>query len=122
MLLLDAITQRIGASREVRNLFAVLVDHRRIAAFHEIVKQTKEELNKRLGIAEAEIISMRELGAEEKRLLEAQITKTTGKTVHAHYSQDPGLMGGAIVRVGSTIYDGSVRGQLQRLKQQLASS
>jgi F-type H+-transporting ATPase subunit delta len=120
--LLDAITQRIAAPKEVRNFLAILVDHHRLGGFTEIVKQVKELLNERLGIADAQVISARELGAEEKRLLESQIAKTTGKTVRAHYLQDPAVMGGAIVRVGSTIYDGSVRGQLQKLKEQLASS
>jgi len=120
--LLDAITKRIGAPKEVRNFLAILVDHHRVAGFAAIVKEVKEQLNERLGIADAEVISARELGASEKRLVEAQIAKTTGKTVRARYLQDPSLKGGAIVRVGSTIYDGSVRGQLQKLKEQLASS
>jgi F-type H+-transporting ATPase subunit delta len=120
--LLDALTKRINAPKEVRNFLAILVDHQRLGGFTEIVKEVKEQLNDRLGIADAEVISARELGAEERRILEAQIAKTTGKTVRAHYSQDPAVLGGAIVRVGSTIYDGSVRGQLQKLKEQLASS
>ena len=120
--LLDALTKRIGATQEMRNFLAILVDHHRLGGFSEIVKEVKEQLNERLGIADAEVISARELGAEEKRMLETQIAKTTGKTVRAHYLQDPAVMGGAIVRVGSTIYDGSVRGQLQKLREQLASS
>ena len=120
--LLDAISKRIGAPKEVRNFLAILVDHHRLGGFSEIVKEVKEQLNERLGIADAQVISARELGADERRLLEAQIAKTTGKTVRARYLQDSSLMGGAIVRVGSTIYDGSVRGQLQKLREQLASS
>lgn len=120
--LLDALTKRIGALKEVRNFLAILVDHQRLSGFTEIVKEVKEQLNERLGIADAEVITARELGAEERRLLEAQIAKTTGKTVRASYQQDPAVMGGAIVRVGSTIYDGSVRGQLQKLREQLAAS
>ena len=120
--LLDALTKRIGAPKEVRNFLAILVDNQRLGGFTEIVKEVKEQLNERLGIADAEVISARELGAEERRMLEAQIAKTTGKTVRASYQQDPAVMGGAIVRVGSTIYDGSVRGQLQKLREQLASS
>ncbi len=120
--LLDAIAKRAGLSREARNLIAVLIDHRRIGALGEIVEQCRREINQRLGIADAEITSSRELEAAEKRLLEAQLAQLTGKTVRAHYSQDAKLMGGAVVRVGSTIYDGSVRGQLLKLKEQLASS
>ena len=67
-------------------------------------------------------ISARELSSDEKRSLEQQIGKLTGRKVAAQYQQDASLLGGAVVRVGSTIYDGSISGQLQRLKQQIASS
>ena len=88
----------------------------------EIARQFKQELNQRLGIAETQVSSARELMPEEKQSLEKQMAAITGKIVHATYSQDAGLLGGAIVRIGSTIYDGSVRGQLQRIKQQIASA
>lgn len=117
--LLDAIVKRATISREVRNFVAVLISNRRIHAFAEIAKQAIEEINQRLGIADAEIISARELGAEEKHKLEAQVAKVTGKKLRVRYALDSKLMGGAVVKVGSTIYDGSVRGQLQRMKEQL---
>ena len=78
-----------------------------------------QQINERLRLADAEILSARELSAEEKRKLESQVTKATGKTVRVRYSLDPKLMGGAVIKVGSTVYDGSVRGQLERLKQRL---
>ena len=49
------------------------------------------------------------------------VAKVTGKSLRVNYSLDPALMGGAVVKVGSTIYDGSVRGQLQRMREQLAN-
>ena len=118
--LLDALTKRIGAPKEFRNFLAILVDNQRLGGFTEIVREVKEQLNERLGIADAEVISARELGAEERRILEAQIAKTTGKTVRARYQQDPAVLGGAIVRVGSTIYDGSVQGRLERMRAEIA--
>jgi len=54
--------------------------------------------------------------------LEKQLATVTGKKVRATYSEDAELLGGAIVRVGSTIYDGSVRGQLEKIKQQIATA
>ena len=54
--------------------------------------------------------------------MESQVASLTGKKVRARYATDSELLGGAVVRVGSTIYDGSVRGQLQKLKEQLANS
>ena len=55
-------------------------------------------------------MSTRELGTEEKRKLEGQVAKATGKKLRVRYSLDQKLMGGVIVKVGSTVYDGSVRG------------
>ena len=52
-------------------------------------------------------------------MLEAEITKMTGKKVRARFEEDPSLLGGAIVQVGSTIYDGSVKGQLEKIQEHL---
>lgn len=120
--LLDAIIARMGASRSLRNFTAVLIDHRRIGQIGEIAKDFQHELNQRLGIAEAQVSSARELSQEEKRLLEKQMATITGKVVHATYSRDASLLGGAVVRIGSTIYDGSVRGRLRKIKENLVSS
>lgn len=119
--LLDALAKRLGLSKVTRNFVAVLIDHRRIQLFAEIVAGVQHELDRRLGFAEAEITSARDLNDSEKRTLEAQIANMTGKKVRARYARDQKLIGGAVVRVGSTVYDGSVRGQLQKLKEQLSS-
>jgi F-type H+-transporting ATPase subunit delta len=119
--LLDAIVQREGIDKPVRNLVAVLIDHRRLPFLSRIVEQLEKELNARLGFAEAQISSARELGDAEKHTLEAQISKTTGKKVRASYGLDSSLLGGAVVRIGSTIYDGSVKGQLEKIKEAISS-
>lgn len=119
--LLDSIVQRGGIERPVRNLVAVLIDHRRLPFLSRIVEQLEKELDARLGFTEAQISSARELGDTEKRTLETQIEKTTGKKVRANYGLDPSLLGGAVVRIGSTIYDGSVKGQLERMKGAISS-
>jgi len=119
---LDVIAKRDGVSMQVRNLVAVLIDHRRIHLLDPIIRQLEKELDARLGFAEAEITSARELGAAEKREFEAQVGKLTGKKVRARYGQDASLLGGAVVRVGSTIYDGSVRGQLERIREEISGS
>ncbi len=116
---LDAVIQKVGGSRPVRNFIAVVTDHRRLPLFGEIVKQVEQELNDRMGFAEAQVTSARALSDPEKQLLEAEIAKLTGKRVQARYQQDAALLGGAVVQVGSTIYDGSVNGQLERIREQL---
>jgi F-type H+-transporting ATPase subunit delta len=116
---LDAITVRLGTARQVRNFVAVLTDHRRLPLFSQILKQLEHELDDRQGFAEAQVSTARQLAGEEKRYLEAEITKLIGKRVKAKYEQDTTLLGGAIVQVGSTIYDGSVKGQLEQIREQL---
>jgi F-type H+-transporting ATPase subunit delta len=118
---LDAIAQRNGILKPVRNLVAVLIDHRRVHFLDSVIRQLEKELDARLGFAEADITSARELGDGEKREFESQVEKLTGKKVRAHYAQDASLLGGAVLRIGSTIYDGSVKGQLQRLKEAISS-
>ena len=119
--LLDAIVDREDIEHHVRNLVAVLIDHRRVQFLARIVEQLKKELDARMGFAEAKITSARELGDTEKRSLEAQIEKATGKKVRAHFGLDASLLGGAVVRVGSTIYDGSVKGQLEKIREAISS-
>jgi F-type H+-transporting ATPase subunit delta len=119
--LLDAIVAKQGISRPVRNFMAVLIDHRRIIMLDQVLKDFQHELDNRLGFAEAEISSARELSDSERRALEGQVEKLTGKKVRARYSRDASLLGGAVVRLGSTIYDGSVSGQLERIREQLSS-
>ena len=118
---LDAIVAREGFSKPVRNFIAVLIDHRRTPFLADIARQVEVEMNERLGFAEAEVTSARELSDAEKRTLEAQVEKLSGKRVRARYAQDASLLGGAIVRVGSTIYDGSVKGQLGKIRETLSS-
>jgi F-type H+-transporting ATPase subunit delta len=119
--LLDAIVHREGIEPHVRNLMAVLIDHRRVPFLSRITEQLEKELDARLGFAEAHITSARELGDAEKRSLEVQIEKVTGKKIRARFALDASLLGGAVVRVGSTIYDGSVKGQLEKIREAISS-
>jgi F-type H+-transporting ATPase subunit delta len=119
--LLDSIIKHIGASTMLRNFLAVLIDHRRIGNIGELVEQFKQELDRRTGIADAKVSSVRELTSVEKQSLEKQLAEITGKTVRATYSEDASLLGGVLVRVGSTIYDGSVHGRLQRMRAEIAA-
>jgi F-type H+-transporting ATPase subunit delta len=118
---LDVIAQRDGISKQVRNLVAILIDHRRTHFLNAVIRQLEKELDARMGFAEAEITSTRELDETEKREFEQQVAKVTGKKIRAHYGRDASLLGGAVVRVGSTVYDGSVKGQLERMKEAISS-
>lgn len=119
--LLDVIAQRDGISKPVRNLIAVLMDHRRLHFLDPIIDRLERELDERRGFADAEITSARILSDAERKQVELQVTKLTGKKVRARYGQDASLLGGAVVRIGSTIYDGSVKGQLEKIKEAISS-
>jgi F-type H+-transporting ATPase subunit delta len=120
--LLDAIMKRIGGGKLLRNFVAVIIDQKRIAQIGEITEEFRKELDQRMGIADARVSSARALTAAEKKSLEQRLAAVTGKTVRASYSEDSSLLGGAVVRIGSTIYDGSVRGQLQRMKEEITGN
>jgi F-type H+-transporting ATPase subunit delta len=116
---ITAIAAKMGLNQAVRNFVYLLVDHRCTHLFHEILQVFGTELNKRLGIAEAEVTTARALSEAEKKELLSVLQRRTGKKIEARFAEDANLLGGAVVRVGSTVYDGSVREQLNRLREEL---
>jgi F-type H+-transporting ATPase subunit delta len=116
---IGAIAERMGLDPAVRNLLYVIADHRRTEMLRGIEAAFRDELNARLGIAEAQVVSARPLSDAEKEELKAALERRIGKKIEANFRQDKTLLGGAVVRVGSTVYDGSVREQLGRLREQL---
>jgi F-type H+-transporting ATPase subunit delta len=99
----------------------LLVDHRRAALLPEIEQAYSSLLDAKLGITRAEVSSGEELSAAERAELITALERMIGGRVEAQYRVNPVMIGGARVRVGSTIYDGSVRAQLDRLRTRLAS-
>jgi F-type H+-transporting ATPase subunit delta len=120
--ILDAIAGRIGMFPQVRNFLAVVMDHQRLAELDEIVTEYHALADQQSGMAEAEITSAHPLNDRDREELEAQVSKLAGGRVRATYRQDPSLLGGAVVRIGSTVYDGSLRAQFQQLKQRLVNA
>lgn len=120
---LDAMARRTGMSGTIRNFLAVVTAHNRLHELREIVDAYLQLADRDAGIAEAEVTSARRLDEADRQTLERSIAQLTGGTaVRASYREDPALLGGAVVKVGSTVYDGSVRGQLEQLKQRLANA
>ncbi len=120
--ILDAIAGRIGMLPQVRNFIAVIMDNQRLHELDEILDEYHAVADEQSSLAEAEITSAHELNAEDRATLEAQISKLAGSRVRATYRQDATLLGGAVVRIGSTVYDGSIRAQLDQLKQKLVNA
>ena len=117
----QALVERMGASRTLRNLLFVVIDQRRVGLLPEIQQAFDARLDDLEGVARADVTTARELNERERKQLRTVLERLSGRRVEANYELDPALIAGAVVRVGSTIYDGSVRMQLERLRIKLES-
>jgi F-type H+-transporting ATPase subunit delta len=115
------IAEMFRLSRITRNFLFVLVDHRRIASLSGIIQQFELVIDERLGFARADISSARELTEPQRAALNVRLEQLTGKRIRPHFAVDNTLIGGVVARIGSTIYDGSVRGQLHSLQRRLSA-
>src|SRR5579863_9457181 len=118
---IEALVARMGASRTLRNYLFVIVDQRRAGMLIEIEQALSALLDARQGITQATVTSPSELTADEREELAVALAKLTGKRIQAKFNTDAALIGGAVVKIGSTIYDGSVRAQLDRLRARMIS-
>lgn len=117
--LLLAILQRLGVSQVTTNFLRVLLDNYRIALLDEVIEVYRQTTYDRLGISEVKIASVAELTPAEQEAIRARFAELTHKQVEIEFHLEPALLGGIIAQIRSTVYDGSVRGQLDRLRQQL---
>lgn len=114
------ISDVLKLARITRNFLFVLVDHRRIARLKDVVDTFELIVDERLGFARADIVSARDMADPQRAALVGKLERLTGKRVRPHFSLDESLIGGAIARLGSTVYDGSVRAELESLGRKLA--
>jgi F-type H+-transporting ATPase subunit delta len=119
--ILDKMNATLGLRKELRNLLAVLIDNNRIGQVKEVVQAYRTELQERLGIRQVEIVTARPLDDKESGELVAGVGKLAGARIQASFKLDKSILGGTVVRIGSTVYDGSVRGRLERLKAALVA-
>jgi len=119
---LDAIVKRLDLSLAVSNFLRVLVKNFRMSHYEEIWQAYRRIANERMGIAVIKIFSATELGAAEREALASRFREVTGKEVEFEFYLEPELVGGLRAQVGSTVYDGSVRGALDRFKEQLTAA
>jgi len=104
-----------------RNFLFVLIDHRRITQLGAILHAFELIVDERMGFARADVSSPRELTETQRGAINTQLERITGKRIRTRFSVDPALIGGVMARIGSTVYDGSVRGQLQTLGRRLST-
>jgi F-type H+-transporting ATPase subunit delta len=119
---LEGLIEKARPSKMTANFLRVLLRNDRLIAISAISERFAAELEERSGVVTAEIVSARELPANEKSELRSQLEKLTGKTVSMDFQIDENLIGGVVTRIGSTVYDGSVRTKLNTLREQLAGA
>jgi F-type H+-transporting ATPase subunit delta len=111
--------EEIAASPYIRNFIWVVIDHRRIVMLDDIREAFEVALDERMGFARAEVTSAAALDEQRSARLESELSRLTGKRMRLRFAVDPELLGGATARIGSTLYDGSLRGQLEQLRREL---
>ncbi len=110
----------LGLAPVIRNFLLVVVHRRRLSLLREIREALEEVLDGRAGIVRADVKSWDELDAPLQEKLTASLSGLMGAQVRCRYEVDKSLLGGAVVRIGSTVYDASIRGRLEALRERLA--
>jgi F-type H+-transporting ATPase subunit delta len=109
----------LGLDNKVRNFLYVVIDHHRMHQISEIREAFEAVMDRELGLVRAEVTSAQPLDEAQQTTVRSRLEKLTGKVIRATYGVDGSLIGGVLARVGSTVYDGSVRGQLDGLRRKL---
>jgi F-type H+-transporting ATPase subunit delta len=120
--ILESLIQRTKTGKTTANFLRVLLRNGRITELGEAGRRFAAELEHRQGLSSARITSARELSDAERTELTASLEKRTGRKVRPEFEVDEGIIGGIITRIGSTIYDGSVRSMLNNLREEMIES
>jgi F-type H+-transporting ATPase subunit delta len=119
--LVGRIAGELEISPLIRNFLFVILDHKRIASLPEIREAFDQLLDEQMGFVRAEVTSAAPLDNAQQQTIEAELRQLSGKQVRLRTSVDPDLLGGVVARIGSTVYDGSLRGQLESMRRKLVS-
>jgi F-type H+-transporting ATPase subunit delta len=117
--MIEAVAAAMSLSAPVTKLLVLLAEGRKLTLMPDLAASFHERLLAHQNIVRADVASAAPLSPEKTKALEASLSKVTGKQVHLSVSVDPELLGGVVARIGSTVYDGSVKTQLARMRQQL---
>jgi|WetSurMetagenome_2_1015567.scaffolds.fasta_scaffold444149_1 F-type H+-transporting ATPase subunit delta len=110
----------LGVHGYVKNFLYIVTRHRRLGILGEIKARFQALLDEREGLVRAHVASPYPLSAAQKSAIESELAKVTGQEVRCGYGTDESLIGGVAVRVGSKVFDGSLRGQMESLQRRLA--
>lgn len=118
---LESLLEKAKPTKTTANFLRVLLRNSRLTELGQINEKFASVLEERSGVLSADITSARQLSDAEKADLQASLAKLTGKQVNLTFNINEELIGGVVTRIGSTVYDGSVKTQLENLKEQLVN-
>jgi F-type H+-transporting ATPase subunit delta len=116
---LSTLIARARVRPTTANFLQVLLQNQRLADLAEIYKRFAQVLDERSGVVSAQVTTARAVPRDAQEALRSKLASLTGKSVRLSFTTDESLIGGIVTRIGSTIYDGSVRNQLQQVKERL---
>lgn len=117
--LIDAIQSRLASSAVTTNFLRVLATNFRMNLLDEILPAFARIVNERMGIVHVKIFSATDLSSGERESLAARFREATHKEVEMEFHRQEDLLGGIVAQVQSTVYDGSIRGRLERIREEL---
>jgi F-type H+-transporting ATPase subunit delta len=117
---LNEVLARMQFKPTTNNFLQLLLTNQRLHQIEVVRASLMRELDERAGVVSADVTTARTLAATEQENLLKQLQTATGKQVRIHFKIDPEIIGGVVTRVGSLIYDGSIKNQLALMKQQLS--
>jgi F-type H+-transporting ATPase subunit delta len=117
--ILKNLIEKTKPSKTTANFLRILLKNGRLTDLGEINSRFETVLAERRGEISGQVISARPLGEDEKSEIKRNLDKLTGKKTKLNFATDETIIGGVVASVGSTIYDGSVKTQLENLKQQM---
>ena len=119
---LNELLTRAGLRQTSANFLRLLLDNARLHNLDQMLNALSRELDARMNIVSAEVTTAREIGQQEKATLQSQLKAATGKEVRLQFRTDPAIIGGVVTRIGSLVYDGSIKNQLVQMKKELMNS
>jgi F-type H+-transporting ATPase subunit delta len=119
---LNELLARLKLRPTSNNFLNLLLNNSRLHELDLMLRALARELDVRTNIVSAEITTAREIGELEKSMLRDKLKGATGKEVRLQFHTDPNIIGGVVTRIGSLIYDGSIKNQLAQLKRSLMGS
>ncbi len=119
---LDELLTRMKLRPTSENFLRLLLTNSRLHSLDQMLRALAREIDARTGIVSAEVTTARELGEQEMALLRDKLKAATGKDVRLQFRTDPNIIGGVVTRIGSTVYDGSIKSQLAQMKRKLVAS